>query len=133
MRPIWKAVLCSLLVPFTTSCATAEVDTPGPAAVEEEARRFMAGYAADLLSHDPDAIVARYSRRGAHVVFPGDWKLEPHDSIARMYGQGWQGPAAFEWQDLSYEVVGDDAVVVVGGFRFEADENSGFLGTYTAL
>jgi hypothetical protein len=133
MRTIWKAGTRLLLVPLVTSCAAAAVSTPTPAAVEEEARRFMAGYAADLLSHDADAIVARYSRRGTYVVFPGDRKMQSHDSIARLYPEGWQGPEAFEWQDLSYEVLGDDAVAVIGGFRFEAFDNPGFLGTYTAL
>lgn len=133
MRPIWKAAGCMLLMPLITSCASAAVGTASPAAVEEEAREFMAGYAADLVSHDPDAIAARYSRRGAYVVLPGDKQLKPYDSLVRHYREGWQGPEAFEWQDLSYEVVGDDAVAVIGGFRFVAEENSGALGTYTAL
>lgn len=133
MRSIRKAGTCLLLTLLIASCASATAIDAGPASVEEEARRFMAGYAADLLSHDPEVIAARYSRRGTYVVFPGDWKLQPHDSIARMYREGWQGPESFEWQDLSYDVVGEDAVAVIGGFRFEAGENSGALGTYTAV
>jgi hypothetical protein len=101
--------------------------------VEQEARRFMAGYANDLLSQNPDAIAARYSQRGTFKVFPGDWNLQPHDSITRMYREEWQGPEAFGWHDLSYEVLGDDAVAVIGGFRFETGDNSGALGTYTAI
>lgn len=82
---------------------------------------------------NPDAIAARYSQRGTYVVFPGDWNLQLHDSIARMYREKWRGPEAFEWHDLSYEVLSVDAVAVVGGFRFETGDNSGTLGTYTAI
>jgi hypothetical protein len=50
MRPIWAGT-CLLLVPLA-SCASAAADTASPAGVEEDVRRFMAGYAADLLSHN---------------------------------------------------------------------------------
>jgi pimeloyl-ACP methyl ester carboxylesterase len=129
----WLADLPEEPVAVTVNSESATVDTTHSDTVEKEARQFMAGYAKDLLSHDPDAIAGRYSRRGTYVVFPGDWNLQPHDSIASMYRERWQGPEAFEWHDLSYEVIGEDAVAVIGGFRFETDENSGVLGTYTAL
>lgn len=127
-----RSALILLLMIWIAGCAPApKLFDAG--AVEAEARRFMAGYAADLLSHDPDAIAARYSGRGAYVVFPGDKKMQPYESLVRHYREGWRGPDAFGWQDLSYEVLGDDAVVVIGGFHWEAEENSGSLGTYAAL
>jgi hypothetical protein len=133
IKPVCKVVLFILLVPLITSCATAVVGRPVSAAVEEEARRFMAGYAADLLSHDPDAIAARYSRRGAYLVLPGSRTLESYVSILGIYrAPSWQGPDVFEWQDLSYEVLNEDTVAVVGTFRSESVEG-GVLGSYTAL
>lgn len=133
MRFIPNAAMCLLLIPLVTSCAATAASSAGPASVEEEARRFMAGYAADLLGHDPDAIAARYSRRGAYLVLPGSRKLLPHDSILSEYrAAAGQGPEVFEWQDLSYEVLNDDMVAVVGGFRAESVEG-GVLASYTAL
>jgi CubicO group peptidase (beta-lactamase class C family) len=133
MRPVWKSAWCMLLAPLITSCAPAAVDTPRPASVEEEARHFMAGYAADLLSHDPDAIAARYSRRGAYVVLPGSRALVPYDSILSEYrAAAGQGPDVFEWQGLSYDVLNDDIVAVVGTFHWESVERR-VLGSYTSL
>lgn len=133
MRQIWKAGTCLLLMPLIASCASVAVGPPRFAAVEEEARQFMAGYAADLLSHDPDAIAARYSRRGAYLVLPGSRTLASYDSILSEYrAPSWQGPDVFEWQDLSYEVLNDDVVAVVGTFRSESEEGR-VLGSYTGL
>jgi hypothetical protein len=114
-------------------CCPNAVSTPTPVPVEDEARRFMAGYAADLLSHDPDAIAARYSRRGAYMVLPGSRTLASYDSIISDYrAAAGQGPDVFEWQDLSYEVLNEDIVAVVGTFREESVERR-VLGSYTAL
>lgn len=53
-----EGLACIFLVPLITSCAAATTSAPSPAATEVEAQQFMPGYAADLLSHDPNAIVA---------------------------------------------------------------------------
>ena len=37
---------------------------------------------------------------------------------AARYATDWQPPAAFEWRDLAYEVLGPDAVVVTGLFAW---------------
>lgn len=113
-------------------CAAAP-DPADESPLAAEAREFMAGYAADLLSHDPDAIAARYSRRGVHLVLPGFRKLEPYDSILRIYREDWRGPESFEWEDLSYEVLGDAAVAVIGTFRWESPPGAGVLANYTAV
>lgn len=133
MRHFRRAGTYLLLVPLIASCTSAVVSTSTPASVEEEAQRFMAGYAADLLSHDPDAIAARYSRRGAYLVLPGSRALVSFDSIQSEYRAGsGQGPHVFEWQGLSYEVLNEDVVAVVGTFRSESVEG-GVLGSYTSV
>lgn len=106
----------------------------GGDAIVEEARAFMDGYAADLLTGEPDAIAARYSRRGAYLVLPGIRSMVPHEEIVGMYREGGPAPDVFEWQDLAFEPVGEDAVMVVGAFRWEsAGDDDGMLGTYTSL
>jgi hypothetical protein len=130
MRPIWKAGTCLLLVPLVASCASAAVDTAPPAGVEEDARRFMAGYAADLLSHNTDAIVARYCRRGTYVVLPGDWKMQQHDSIARLYREAWQGPVAWGAGATAAEPKDPGARYVRLALALDAATQGGYVFAY---
>jgi hypothetical protein len=116
-----------------STAGTATSQTAASDAIVEEAAAFMEGYSADLLGDDSDAIAARYSRRGAYLVFPGDRRLAPYDTIVRWYREGGPPPGAFEWRDLSYEVVAEDAVLVIGAFHWESAALDGMLGSYTAL
>jgi hypothetical protein len=77
----------------------------------------MERYAADFLAHDVEAVIARYHSQGAHHVGHGAKTLVPFDAIGRMYRQGGPGPVAFELGNLSFEVLSNDAVVVIGTFR----------------
>lgn len=100
---------------------------------EAEARAFMDAYARDLRSGAREAIVARYDHRGSYRVGGGEKTLEPLDSIRAVYTGRWQPPAAFEWRDLSYEVLGDDAVMVVGRFEWTDRQGRTFPYSYTGL
>lgn len=81
------------------------------------ARDFMAAYAGELAAGDRAALPARYSREGAHLVGLGPARFLSRDALAARYaGPGWRPPASFAWRDLTYEAVGVDAVLVVGGF-----------------
>ena len=88
------------------------------AQVEGEAATFMEGYARDLIAHDVAAIADRYDRRGAYRMGHGQKNLSPFDSIRVSYRDAWQGPAAFEWHDLSFEAITGDAVLVAGRFSW---------------
>lgn len=101
--------------------------------VEAEARAFMESYARDLRGGAREAIAARYDRRGAYRVGGGEKVLEPLDSIRAVYTGRWQPPTAFEWRDLSYEVLGDDAVMVVGRFEWTDQQGRMLPLTYTGL
>ena len=86
-------------------------------ALIDEARRFMESYARDLRNGARAAIAARYDRAGAFQVGMGRKSLQSHAEIAAKYAAPtWQPPASFAWQDLSYEALGPDAVLVVGRF-----------------
>lgn len=94
----------------------------------------MEEYARELLAGDRAAIGARYDRTGAILVRDGRKSFVPHaDIVARYAGTGWSPPAAFEWQDLSYEPAGPDAVVVVGRFLWTAAGAEPLLVSYNAL
>jgi hypothetical protein len=135
LRPI---SLAGLVLVLGAACAPAAARTPGGTAaaassLEAEARAFMASYAADLLAGNRDGIADRYDPRGAWLVGEGRKTFVSLDSIRAQYRDGWRPPVSFEWQDLSYEVTGPDAVVVVGRFVWGASATQRFQYSYTSL
>jgi hypothetical protein len=95
----------------------------------------MSQYADDLRAGDRARIAARYDRRGAWRVGDGIAQLDTWDSISAVYAsERWQPPAAFEWQDLAYELAGPDSVVVIGRFAWTpAVGRPPMVFSYTAL
>jgi hypothetical protein len=90
-------------------------------AIEAEAREFMKRYAQDLQLRRREALAAYYSRSGAffpHRLAATRRSFESVDAIYRSPSK-WKGPDVFEWRDLAYEVLGPDAVVVVGSFLWQ--------------
>ena len=82
-----------------------------------EALQFMDRYGDELRAGDRPAIARRYDRRGAWRVGNGVKRLESWAEIeAYNASDRWSPPASFHWRDLSYEVLGGDAVVVTGLF-----------------
>lgn len=129
IRKIGAFVLAAALLPACDS-------TPGASngdAVEEEAREFMAAYATDLREGDVESVAERYSRRGAYRLGHGQKDFNSYDSIAAQYREGFVEPAEFEWDDLSYEVLSDDAVAVIGTFRWGRPDADGVLASYSSL
>jgi hypothetical protein len=134
MKPTFATAL--LLATFAVACASAPPRAPAPAAraaLADEAATFMAGYAAELRAGAVDRILARYDPRGAYFVGSGSKRLVSPDSIAAQYHSGWQRPASFDWRDLSYEVVGPDAVVVTGLFEWGTGTGQPLRFSYTSL
>lgn len=134
MKLEWLASPGLACVIALSGCAAA----PEPrtaAEVEAEARAFMESYAADFIAHDVEPVIARYHRDGAYHLGHGNKRLVPYDTIAQMYREGPpQGPASFELGDLSFEVLGEDAVVVVGTFRAQwQPETPVQVASYTGL
>lgn len=99
-------------------------DRAGSADIEREARRFMEHYAADLRDHDRAALAARYAPSGATILFNGEPISGGFDEIAARYRERWVGPTAFERNDLSYDVLNSNAVVVTGTFDWGTPEGS---------
>ena len=102
--------------------------------LETEARTFMETYAQDLRTKDAEAVAARYNRSGAYFLGNGRKEFSPFDSIRARYLEQWQGPATFEWRDLSYEVLSSDAVLVAGKFNWGRGDSLEALDlSYTGL
>lgn len=122
-----------LLLTVLTACAV-NVKVQRDTDPHAEARAFMDSYAQDLRTGAREAIVARYDPRGAYRVGNGQKTFEPMDSIRATYmGAGWQPPTVFEWRDLSYEVLSDDAVMVVGRFEWTDTQGRMLPLSYTGL
>jgi hypothetical protein len=93
----------------------------GAMTTEGEARVFMQQYEEDLRLHRREALAARYSLRGSYFPSRSSSKVVSIEAISALYHNSsqWTGPEIFEWRDLSYEVSGPDAVVVVGSFLWQ--------------
>ncbi|MBW3570422.1 MAG: ketosteroid isomerase family protein [Gemmatimonadetes bacterium] len=134
MHPFIRTAAALALVAFAASCAANVEVRRGGANPEAEARAFMESYARDLRAGAREAIVARYDRRGAYLVGNGRKELLTVDALRAIYtGPDWQPPATFEWRDLSYEVLGDDAVMVVGRFEWTDAQGKMLPISYTGL
>jgi hypothetical protein len=91
-------------------------DRAGASDIEREGRRFMENYGKDLRSHDRSALAARYAPSGATILFNGVPIPGSFEDIAARYRDEWTGPTDFAWNDLFFDVVGPDSVVVTGTF-----------------
>jgi hypothetical protein len=93
-----------------------------PDEIEREAQHFMDRYAADLRRHGRAALAARYNRDGATVIFNGERNASTFDEIEARFREQWIGPVSFDWQDLAFEVLGPDSVIVIGEFDWGAPD-----------
>lgn len=109
--------------------AAARGDVP----IDIDAREFMAGYADDLRHGRRQSIVDRYDRRGAYRVGEGEKNFESWNLIRAAYMTQWTPPVRFGWRELSYEVVSDDAVLVVGLFDWGLADGRKLTFSYTGL
>ena len=96
-------------------CATTQGRVE-PSRLKAEARAFMEEYGADLRSHNRAAIADRYDPDGAWFVINGRSGFETAAKIREGYLTEWRGPNSFAWHDLAFDVVGPDAVAVIGAF-----------------
>jgi hypothetical protein len=117
---------------FLTSVLGANAG-PANSALLDDAKSFMKSYATELQIDNRDALANRYDPRGAYFVGQGEKKFMTVEQIMKTYRESWKPPASFAWSDLSYEVVSNDAVVVVGGFDWGISNNKTLHFSYSAL
>lgn len=121
-----------IAAPATAQPSTVAAET----SIVSEAKAFMARYADDLVQGNRAAVAARYDPNGAWHVGPTGAELESWDKIDLRYRRRWAPPSSFMWQNLAYEQVGPDTVLVVGGFHWwplkKADAPP-LVYSYTAL
>jgi hypothetical protein len=103
------------------------------AAVEKEIRAFYDSYAEDLRLHRRSEIAARYDDRGAYLLGQGKKSLQTFDVIRERYLNKWNGPKAFEWKDLSIEVLSPGTAVVLARFDWHTAGGQVFNYSYTGV
>jgi hypothetical protein len=130
MTKLSKAVLVGAAFLASALGANAE---PSNSALLDDAKSFMKSYATDLQMGNRDALVKRYDARGAYFVGQGKKELMTVEQIKKLYQESWKPPTSFAWSDLSYEAVGNDAVVVIGGFDWGIADKKVVHASYTAL
>jgi len=94
----------------------------------------MDGYAKDLRNGDGVAVADRYNRTGAYFVGGGHKVFKSFNSIRDRYLKKWKGPSSFEWQNLSYEFIESDSVMVTGTFKWgRGNSMKPLVFSYTGL
>ena len=89
---------------------------PSTTSILDRAHFFMDTYAEDLAAGDRKAVAGRYSRQGA-IFIGGEYKeLLSFERLSTHYATAWKPPATFRWQNLGFEQLGEQAVMVTGGF-----------------
>ena len=115
------------------ACQSMAPRTPAPSALEAQARAFMARYADDLRAGDRAALGQRYHPDGAWFLGNGRKAFGTHAQIVERYAVKWRKPARFEWQELTYEPVGDAGVLVLGKFLWQSEGEDARITSYSGL
>ena len=66
--------------------------------------------------HDRASLAARYAPAGATILFNGVPIPDSFDDFATRYRDEWTDATGFGWNDLFFDVLGPDSVVVTGTF-----------------
>jgi hypothetical protein len=131
------AVMTAFVAALSTACSSFEQPAPSIIAhadVLKEAQAFMDSYGADLRTGNRQAIAELYDRRGAYFLINGNKEFLSFQEIVNLYaGPKWTPPTSFEWQDLSYEAIGRDAVGIAGKFIASRPNRGPRTVSYTGL
>jgi quercetin dioxygenase-like cupin family protein len=126
-------VALSLAINGQTSTKTSSTASSGLSATERELRDFYDDYRDDLVKQRREEIADRYDARGYFGLGNGRKELVTFEENKRRYLKEWTGPKAFEWRDLSYEILSPTAATVVGVGEWTAASGQKTVLSYTAL
>ena len=109
-------------------------EKPAPMSeTERSVRAFYDGYAEDLRQARREAIADRYDRRGAYLMGNGSKRLQTFEQIRERYATKWGGPKAFQWKDLSVEVISKTAAAVMARFEWTTAAGQVLNFSYTGV
>jgi hypothetical protein len=127
-----QRIALPVLVLITQVHAYAQTPTTA-ASLLADAKLFMSSYAEDLSGGKRESLINRYDPRGYYRVGQGIKILKSLEDTRTAYLGKWRPPVSFTWRDLSYEVIGLDAVVVTGLFDWGTSSGMKMTASYTAL
>ena len=121
MRNLKSKTLAALFVIAAGVFIVSAQNVEKPSAMSEterSVRTFYDEYAEDLRQARREAIVDRYDRRGAYLIGNGSKRFQTFEQIKDVYMTKWSGPKAFEWKDLSVEVLSKSTAAVTSRFEW---------------
>lgn len=128
----FKSLLLSFLFAIASSSAIAQSPQENLKTLES-AKTFMSAYANDLNSANRAAIIQRYDPRGHYQLGNGRKTFLSQNETAAIYLEKWSPPSSFNWHDLSFEVLGPEAIVVTGLFDWVATNGEKRTYSYSSL
>jgi len=131
---------CFLLCVVVTVADAQKVGTPTTskqetmvATADREIRAFYEAYGQDLRLARRAAVADRYDRRGYYRLGDGQKTLVSFEDAKERYLTSWTPPKSFEWKNLSFEILSEDAANVVGLFDWQAATGEKTIASYSAL
>ena len=100
---------------------------------ENELKAFYDSYAEDLRLGRREAIADRYDARGYYSVGNGAKTLVSFEDAKKRYMTRWTMPKAFDWKDLSFEILSPVTAAVVGQFDYQAGSGEKATFSYSAV
>lgn len=100
---------------------------------ERSVRAFYSEYAEDLRQHRREKLADRYDPRGVYHMGNGSKNFETLAQIRDIYMTKWIGPKAFEWKDLSVEVLSKEAAAVLARFEWTTAKGQVLNFSYTGV
>lgn len=120
LRPLTALAIISAVV---SACSptpeSAPADAP-PGDLVASATRVFEAYGDAVRGGRPETLARFYAPSGVVRVLDGQRQRMTRAGIDSMYRDGWQAPAFFTWEDLQFDSVDAQQVLVTGFFRWQA-------------
>ena len=136
MKTILVVLLLACFSVFTHAQIVPKPDSKiqSPASpAERELKDFFDAYGEDLRQGRREAIAIRYDSRGYYRVGNGTKSFVTFEDSKKRYMTRWTAPKAFEWKDLTIEVLSPESASVVGLFDYQAATGDKATFSYSAI
>ena len=112
----------SLAISMTIACSPPAPATPTdgpPGDLVASATRFFDAYGNAVREGRSDALAGFYVPSGAVRVLNGQRQRLTRSALDSMYRGGWQAPGYFAWENLEFDSLDAERVIVTGFFRWQ--------------
>lgn len=107
-----------ILVPSCISRPPESASRP-PAGLLRDAARFYDAYGNDLRTHKRERLAQYYDAEGALIVSMNRQQRYTRVELDSVYRNLWKGPDYFSWEDLAFDQLSQDLILVTGGFKWQ--------------